>query len=128
MIIIFFLFFHLNGCFTVIYYNINRILMFEEKNKEKPRPTGLPPKKSLADLPWGSRNVRKSERQVLYCECVQMWRRSDIIMIKWCKRKWMIYVILLFCFIMSLLNLIQVRRYGSSLLIKWHYSVIVQKW
>ncbi|XP_022291598.2 allograft inflammatory factor 1-like [Crassostrea virginica] len=27
------------------------ILMFEEKNKEKPRPTGLPPKKSLADLP-----------------------------------------------------------------------------
>ena len=30
----------------------------------------------------------------------------------------MIYVILLFCFIMSLLNLIQVSRYGSSLLIK----------
>ncbi|XP_061193355.1 allograft inflammatory factor 1-like [Saccostrea echinata] len=27
------------------------ILMFEEKSKEKQKPTGLPPKKSLADLP-----------------------------------------------------------------------------
>lgn len=27
------------------------ILMFEEKNKEKAKPTGLPPKKSLSDLP-----------------------------------------------------------------------------
>ncbi|XP_048768311.1 allograft inflammatory factor 1-like isoform X1 [Ostrea edulis] len=27
------------------------ILMFEEKNKEKAKPTGLPPKKSLTDLP-----------------------------------------------------------------------------
>ncbi len=33
-----------------------RILLFEEKNKEKEKPTGPPPKRSLADLPWSLPN------------------------------------------------------------------------
>ena len=38
--------------FTRVYcFAFHRILMFEEKMKEEEKPTGVAPKKSLADLP-----------------------------------------------------------------------------
>ena len=38
-------------CKVLFIYFCNRILMFEEKKKEKDRPKGPPPKKTLTDLP-----------------------------------------------------------------------------
>ncbi len=35
----------------------SRILLFEEKKKEKERPKGHPPKRALADLPWGNYTI-----------------------------------------------------------------------
>lgn len=37
---------------TVLFSSSHSILMFEEMKKAKEGPKGIPPKKSLADLPW----------------------------------------------------------------------------
>ena len=44
--------------------------MFEEKGKEKEKPKGLPPKKSLADLPWKQAAITVAEYQPPLVACV----------------------------------------------------------
>lgn len=55
-----------NMC-TVLYF-FHRILMFEEKKKEKQKPQGVAPKRDLSSLPWRTTNS-------LSCEvCNFSWR------------------------------------------------------